>query len=211
MQSLPIALRNLRSGSEAAGKAFVRALREREFDYAAIFESSGMYRGEDLVSLLPPLASGRLDAVWGSRRLSLKDIEASYRLRYNHKALIGSFSYIGSHLLSAAYLLLFGRYISDTLSGARAVRAGFLTRLPVDPDDKLANQYLLCALLREKADLLETPVQFLPLSPERVRRTTLAEGLRSLAVIAWQRITKPSRGVPASPPADLKVSPRAES
>lgn len=211
MQSLPIALRNLRSGSEPAGKAFLRALTEREFDYAAIFESSGMYRGEDLVSLLPPLASGRLDAVWGSRRLSLKDIEASYRLRYNHKALIGSFSYIGSHLLSAAYLLLFGRYISDTLSGVRAVRAGFLTRLPVDPDDKLANQYLLCALLREKADLLETPVQFLPLSPERVRRTTLAEGVRSLAVIAWQRLTKPSRGVPASSPADLKVSPRAES
>ena len=195
MQPLPIALRNLRSASDPPGKAFVQALVEQEFDYAAIFESSGMYRGEDLVSVIPPLMSGRLDAVWGSRRLSLKDIEASYRLRYNHKALLGSFSYVGSHVLSAAYLLLFGRYVSDTLSGVRAVRAGFLTSLPVAPDDKLANQYLLCALLREKADLLETPVQFLALSPERVRRTTLAEGLRSLAVIAWQRITRPKRAV----------------
>lgn len=211
MQPLPVALRNLR-GTEPPGKAFVRALAEREFDYAAIFESSGMYRGEDLVSLIPPLMSGRLDAVWGSRRLSLKDIEASYRLRYNHKALLGSFSYLGSHLLSAAYLVLFGRYISDTLSGVRAVRSAFLTSLPVPPDDKLANQYLLCALLREKADLLETPVQFLPLSPERVRRTTLAEGLRSLAVIAWQRITRPKRSVMnAAAPADLKVSRRAQS
>jgi hypothetical protein len=171
-----------------------------------------MYRGEDLVSLIPPLMSGRLDGVWGSRRLSLKDIEASYRLRYNHKALLGSFSYLGSHVLSVAYLLLFGRYISDTLSGVRAVRAGFLTGLPVAPDDKLANQYLLCALLREKADLLETPVQFLPLSPERVRRTTLAEGLRSLAVIAWQRITRPKPAVAGTQAsADLKVSPRAHS
>ena len=56
-----------------------------------------MYRGEDLVSVISPLMSGRIDAVWGSRRLSLKDIEASYRLRYNHRALLGSFSYIGSH------------------------------------------------------------------------------------------------------------------
>jgi hypothetical protein len=143
--------------------------------------------------------------VWGSRRLSQKDIEASYRLRYNHKALLGSFSYIGSHVLSAAYLLLFGRYISDTLSGVRAVRAGFLTSLPVPPDDKLANPYRLCALLREKADLLETPVQFLPLSPERVRRTTPVEGLRSLAVIAWQRLTRPRPAGPsASDPADLE-------
>jgi hypothetical protein len=208
MQPLPIGLRNLRSGSEPAGRAFVRALTDREFDYAAIFESSGMYRGEDLVSLLPPLTGGRVDAVWGSRRLSLKDIEASYRLRYNHKALLGSFSYVGSHLLSAAYLLLFGRYISDTLSGVRAVRVGFLTGLPVAPDDKLANQYLLCALLREKADVLETPVQFLPLSPERVRRTTLAEGLRSLAVIGWQRITR-RRRTPVPTPAAPDLKPRA--
>jgi 2-phospho-L-lactate transferase/gluconeogenesis factor (CofD/UPF0052 family) len=207
MQPLPIALQNLRNGSMAPGKAFVQALAEREFDYAALFESSGMYRGEDLVSVISPLMSGRLDAVWGSRRLSLKDIEASYRLRYNHKALLGSFSYIGSHLLSAAYLTLFGRYISDTLSGVRAVRSGFLTSLPVAPDDKLANQYLLCALLSEKADVLETPVQFLPLSPGRVRRTTLAEGLRSLAVIAWQRMTRKKRG-PATTATAADLKPR---
>ncbi len=205
MQPLPIALQNLRHGSIPPGKAFVQALAEREFDYAALFESSGMYRGEDLVSVISPLMSGRIDAVWGSRRLSLKDIEASYRLRYNHRALLGSFSYVGSHLLSAAYLTLFGRYISDTLSGVRAVRAGVLTTLPVPPDDKLANQYLLCALLSEKADVLETPVQFLPLSPGRVRRTTLAEGLRSLAVIGWQRMTRTKRSVAtAAAAADLK-------
>ena len=51
---------------------------------------------------------------------------------------------------------------------------GFLTSLPVPPDDKLANQYLLSRCFGEKADVLEMPVQFLPLSPERVRRTTLA-------------------------------------
>ena len=211
MQALPVKLHNLHGSAEKPAKAFVQALSEREFDYAALFESSGMYRGEDLVSLMPPLMSGRLDAVWGSRRLSLKDIEASYRLRYNHKALLGSFSYVGSHMLSAAYLVLFGRYVSDTLSGVRAVRSGFLTGLPVAPDDKLANQYLLCALLREKADLLETPVQFLPLSPERVRRTTPAEGLRSLAVIAWQRATRPRPPATAASAADLKVSRRAHS
>ena len=116
-------------------------------------------------------------------------------------------------MLSAAYLVLFGRYVSDTLSGVRAVRATFLTSLPVAPDDKLTNQYLLSALLAEKADILETPVKFLALSPERVRRTTPIEGLRSLALIAWQRIarTKQSPADAASTPSDLKVSRRAQS
>jgi 2-phospho-L-lactate transferase/gluconeogenesis factor (CofD/UPF0052 family) len=212
MQPLPIALRNLRGSAATPGKAFVQALKEREFDYAVLFDSSGMYRGEDLVSLIPPLMSGRLDGVWGSRRLSVKDIEASYRLRYRHKAWLGSFSYVGSHMLSATYLFLFGRYVSDTLSGVRAVRASFLTSLPVAPDDKLANQYLLCSLLREKADLLETPVQFLPLSPDRVRRTTPAEGLRSLAVIAWQRLSRrQSSRATAQTAAELEMSRRAQS
>jgi 2-phospho-L-lactate transferase/gluconeogenesis factor (CofD/UPF0052 family) len=213
MQPLPIALRNLKPSGESPGRAFKRALVEREFDYAVLFESSGMYRGEDLFGLLSPLLTGRLDAVWGSRRLSMKDIEASYRLRYKHKTILGSMSYVGSHVLSAAYLILFGRYVSDTLSGVRAVRTRFLTSLPVAPDDKLTNQYLLSALLAEKADILETPVKFLALSPERVRRTTPTEGLRSLALIAWQRIarTRQSPADAASTPADLKVSRRAQS
>ena len=125
----PITLRNLRGASQSPGKAFVQALSEREFDYAAIFESSGMYRGEDLVSLIPPLMTGRVDAVWGSRRLSLKDIEASYRLRYNHKALLGSFSYIGSHILSAAYLVpLRAIYLRHAVR--RACRPGRLSQEP---------------------------------------------------------------------------------
>ncbi len=127
--------------------------------------------------------------------------------------MLGSVSYIGSHLLSAAYLALFGRYISDTLSGVRAARAAFVANLPVAPDDKLANQHLLTALLAEKADVLETPVQFLPLSPERVRRTTAIEGVRSLALIAWQRVarTRPVPPTPAAQASDLKVSRRAQS
>ena len=103
--------------------AFLDAVRSDGYDYVGLFESSGMYRGEDLVALTAVLAQGRLDAVWGSRRLSVRDIHESYRLRYKSNTLLGAISYAGSHLLSLAYLLLYGRYISDTLSAVRAVRA----------------------------------------------------------------------------------------
>ena len=38
-------------------------------------------------------------------------------------AVLGAVSYAGSHVLSLAYLVLYGRYVSDTLSAVRAVRA----------------------------------------------------------------------------------------
>jgi 2-phospho-L-lactate transferase/gluconeogenesis factor (CofD/UPF0052 family) len=185
---LPFETRWLEAKGASFGALFQAAAQDGEFEYVVLFESSGMYQGEDLVELISLLGPGRLDAVWGSRRLSVRDIEESQRLRYRRKPLLGVASTLGSHVLSLTYLLLFGRYISDTLSGARALRTAYLSRPGVNLGHKLANQYLLSALLSDKADLLEIPVRFFPISPERVKRTSIAEGLQSLIVIAGQRL-----------------------
>jgi len=121
--NLPFAVSRLPGGDAT----FASVARGGGFDYVALFESSGMYRGEDLVALASQLAMGRFDAVWGSRRLSVRDIQESYRLRYRKNLLLGAVSYVGSHALSLAYLFLYGRYISDTLSAVRAIRAASYT------------------------------------------------------------------------------------
>ena len=124
----------------------------------------------------------------------MRDIQDSLHLQYRGNRLRRLMSAAGSHLLSAGYLVLYGRHIADTLSGIRAVRASWIRATRLDPDDKLANQRLLSALLRSRADLLEIPVQFFPLSPERVRRTSALEGLRSLAMMCWWRLKRPCPG-----------------
>jgi len=187
--SLPFTVTRLTAGD----RAFVPAARGGGFDYVALFESSGMYRGEDLVALASHLAIGRLDAVWGSRRLSVRDIQESYRLRYRKNVLLGAVSYIGSHALSLAYLFLYGRYISDTLSAVRAVRASDALETGIDVTDKQANHQLLSELLRRKADILEIPVQFFSISPERVKRTSPLDGLQALATIVWRRFARVRR------------------
>jgi 2-phospho-L-lactate transferase/gluconeogenesis factor (CofD/UPF0052 family) len=184
----PFALRWLGTAA-AVDEGLARALADEAFDYALIFESSGMYNGEDLVGVAAPLASGRLDAVWGSRRLSLRDIEASLRIRYRHHAGLRFASTLGSHLLSLVYLLLYGRYISDTLSGVRAVRTKFMMSPPKQLSDPLLNQRLLSGLLGSRAEILETPVRFYAMSPTQVRRTTVMDGVRALLKIVWWRFT----------------------
>ncbi len=167
---------------------FRLAVQERAFDYVILFESSGMYRGEDIAGLASHLTFGRLDAVWGSRRLSIRDIQESYRLRYHHKVLLGAASYAGSHVLSLSCLALYGRYISDTLSAVRAVRAADALGIAVPLTHKRANQHLLGRLLRRKAEVLEIPVQFLPISPERVKRTSIVDGLHALSALVGGRL-----------------------
>src|SRR5262249_43389805 len=167
------------------------AVRGANFDYILLFESSGMYRGEDLAALASHLVVRRLDAVWGSRRLSVRDIAESLRFRYQKAPLVGAISAVGSHALSLACLTLYGRYISDTLSGARAIRAEDALSINVPLTHKRANQHLLARLLRRKAEILEIPVQFFPLSPEKVKRTSIVEGLGLLGGLITRRVIPP--------------------
>ena len=173
-------LRRLEGNEVERDRALRTILQEEAFDYVILFESSGMYNGEDIATLASHLNLGRLDAVWGSRRLSVRDIHESYRLKYRHRTTLGAISYAGSHALSLLYLALFGRYVSDTLSAARAVRVRDAVGIPVPLTHKMANQHLLSALLRRKAEMFEVPVQFFSISPEQVRRTTPLDGMRAI-------------------------------
>ena len=177
-------------GPDASPKrrAVAEAVRAGDFDYVVLFESSGMYRGEDVVALASHLAVGRLDAVWGSRRLSVRDIQESYRLRYRIATCSSAQSATSAATCS----------VWPTCS---CTAATFPTRCrpcarcaPTDALEighrlthKRANQFLLARLLRRKAEILEIPVQFFPISPEKVKRTSPFEGLQSLATIVAHR------------------------
>ena len=108
-------------------------------------------------------------------------------------------SAIGSHLLSAAYLLLYGRYISDTLSGVRGGPRGVRRRADLDSEDKLLNQRLLSRLLRVSAPRCSRPrsasTRFAGAGPpdEHRRGRRVPRNDRALAlVIYWSALPSES-------------------
>ena len=95
-------------------------------------------------------------------------------------------------MLSLACLVLYGRYVSDTLSGARVIRTSYLLDKTLPLKSAHLNQELLSRLLSDRAEIFETPVQFFSLSPEKVRRTTISDGLQALFAVVrggfrWRR------------------------
>lgn len=173
---------------ETNNQQLVREAVASQHDFVCMFESSGMYFGSDIVALVSNLNQEKVDAVWGSRRLSLADIHQSYRYRYRSHLIKGGLSYIGSHVLSLAYLVCYGRYISDTLSGLKVVNNAHLESSSDWIDDPSANQYLLARLMRSDGRSFEVPVDFLPMSPDQVLRTGAMDGMRALGVIFSQRL-----------------------
>ncbi|MEP7326465.1 MAG: 2-phospho-L-lactate transferase CofD family protein [Gemmatimonadota bacterium] len=188
--SLPFEARNLATRAESSAAGLSQLAQDRTFEYVMLFESSGMYRGDDIVNLAKHLGGERLDAVWGSRRLSVNDIKQAYHLVYRRKPVQAAVSFLGSHVLSLCYLLLYGRYISDTLSGARVIRSSFLRDEGLDYRRRDFNQAVLSTLLRRRAELFETPVYYFPISPEKIRRTSVGDGFRSLMTILRGRLRR---------------------
>ena len=90
--------------------------------------------------------------------------------------------------MSLIYLVFYGRYISDVLSGARAVGSDFLLASGVELDDKTLNQSLLATILSGRGEIFETPVRFFSMSPDKASRTTWLEGLRSIGTIIRLRL-----------------------
>lgn len=208
---LPFRVRNVKTDGKSVSEAFRHAILGQSFDYVVLFDSSAMYKGEEIVNVSSLLTNPRLDAVWGSRRLSVRDILESYKLRYRDNLLLGAVSFTGSHLLSLSYLFRYGRYISDTLSAVRAVRTKYLYDKEMELDAPNFNQKLLCALLEDRADILETPVQFFPLSPDKVKRTTVLDGLRSLLTASGGRPGKRRPELGSESPSDCAVDAGSDS
>jgi len=186
--ALPVTVTNVRRAGTSDERSFREHVSDGSFEHVVLFESSGMYRGEDLVNVVALLRTGRLDAAWGSRRLFREDVRESYRMRYRRAFLSGAASYLGSHALSLVTLVLFGRYVSDTLTGVRAVRTSIFERAECGLTDKSLNHHLLAGVFSGRGELLETPVHFLPMSPRQAKRTGVGDGLCSLWTLVRGRM-----------------------
>lgn len=180
--SLPFPIHNLavNQDGQSVRQKFSDILEQVPFDYVALFESSGMYKGGDIIHLLEPLSKDRFDAVWGSRRLSINDIHMAYGLLHRNSPFKGALSYLGSYALSIFFLIVYGRYLSDTLSGIKVVNANYLRKNQLDPEERGINFKILSVLLRDRAEIFETPVHYFPISPKKVHRTSVKEGLHAL-------------------------------
>ena len=185
---LPFAIRHINATNELeADNALLRTSVSENFDYLCLMECSGMYHGSDAMHLMSSLQGKQISSIWGSRRLSVSDVQASYQFRYQKHWLLGFMSRIGSHALSLMYLILYGHFISDTLSGLRLVKTDVFKQLNLSAENESFNQLILCKLLREKGMVFEMPVGFLPISPDKVKRTSVLQGLKNIGVILTQR------------------------
>lgn len=130
-------------------------------DLILIQDADLEYDPNDYISLLKPLARSRMRAlsVYGSRILGERKQEKSGLFAGKHKD--KSFAtYVANFLLSAWAYLLYGRWITDTLTGYKVYPAELLRKFSIQTYGFETDHELTAKLIRSGVRIVEVPISY---------------------------------------------------
>lgn len=175
--SWPDEVRVLKHSANAGKGAAVRTgLREARGTWTAIIDADLEYEPADTAELLIPLIEGEADAVFGSRGFQ------------SHSAY--SFWYVvGNKAVTLAANLLYNSWISDIMTGQKALRTDLFRSLPLHEEGFGIEPEITARLLRAGVRIYEVPVTYRARKREEGKKLTAVDGIRVIRTLVRCRVT----------------------
>jgi glycosyltransferase involved in cell wall biosynthesis len=163
--------------NQGKGAAVRTALERAKGEYAAIFDADLEYDPNDLAALLPPLTSGRSNAVFGVRAF---DGYTSHSFLY----------VLGNKGVTLAANVLFNVYLRDLMTCHKAIRTDVFRQLPLRASGFDIEPEIAARLLQHGERIFEVPVHYKARSTDEGKKLTAVDGLRVIATLVRCRVTK---------------------
>jgi glycosyltransferase involved in cell wall biosynthesis len=157
------------------GAAIRTALDEARGEYSTIMDADLEYEPADIPALLGPLRDGRARAVYGTRAFQ------------SHSAF--SFWYVvGNRAVTFAANLLFNSWISDMMTGQKAMSTELFRSLALRERGFAVEAEITARLLRHGIRIYEVPIVYTARTREEGKKLTALDGLRVLRTLLRCRI-----------------------
>jgi len=184
-------------GATGRGLAIRKGIESASGNIAVFFPSDGEYSPTDVISLVNGLVSGGFQAVYGSRLIKCVNLTQRIRDIYRGDWFGYWVSKWGGIALSIAGLVLFNRFISDSLTGLKAFDIHLLRALSLSGRRLELETEILAKLGKQGVFILEVPVDFRPRLKREGKKTTLLDGLFALFTMCklamlWKPTNSPS-------------------
>jgi glycosyltransferase involved in cell wall biosynthesis len=163
--------------NQGKGAAVRTALAQAQGEYAAIFDADLEYDPNDLAALLPPLTSGRSNAVFGVRAF---DGYTSHSFLY----------VLGNKGVTLAANVLFNVYLRDLMTCHKAIRTDVFRQLPLRARGFDIEPEIAARLLQHGERIFEVPVHYKARSTDEGKKLTAVDGLRVIATLLRCRVTR---------------------
>ncbi|MGH7775920.1 MAG: glycosyltransferase family 2 protein [Candidatus Dormibacterales bacterium] len=157
------------------GAALRRAVAELTAPFAIVQDADLEYSPDDYPALLRPLVNGSADAVFGVRGFA------------GHTAY--SYWFVqGNRGLTWACNVLFNCYISDLLTGYKALRSELWRRLAFRREGFAADAEITARLLRLGYRVHEVPISYVTRSREEGKKVRVRDGVSHLGALLAVRL-----------------------
>jgi dolichol-phosphate hexosyltransferase len=157
------------------GAALRTALAAARGQYVTVMDADLEYSPDDVALLLEPLRNGDAEAVFGTRGFQA---HSAYSFWY----------VIGNRAVTFATNLIYNCWVSDIMTGQKAIRADLFRSLGLRERGFAIEAEITAQLLRRGIRIYEVPVVYKARSREEGKKLTAVDGFRVLRTLLRCRI-----------------------
>ncbi|HLY95100.1 MAG TPA: glycosyltransferase family 2 protein [Gaiellaceae bacterium] len=157
------------------GAALRTGLSEARGTYTTIMDADLEYLPADIPAMLQPLRSGDAEAVYGTRGFQA---HSAYSFWY----------VIGNKAVTFFANLLYNSWVSDIMTGQKAMRTELFRSLPLRARGFTIEPEITARLLRRDIRIYEVPIQYRARSREEGKKLTALDGLRVVGTLIRCRV-----------------------
>ncbi len=172
------------------GAAFRLGVEKAKGDIVALFPSDDEYEAKDLLGLVDTKNQGEFEVIFGSRSIRCRDITGRINQIYAGKIVPSLISKFGGMFFSILYLILFNRFITDPFTGVKIFNRRLFNSLGLKANGVELEAEILARLAKERAFILELPIDYRPRLKSEGKKITVLEGLYTLLYLIKMKFSQ---------------------
>lgn len=166
--------------NQGKGSAVQRGIREAGGEYFLVQDADLEYDPGDYIPMLDMLGAGDKLAVYGSRTLHAYDKGVIRGLIGSRHEKQGLGPWLANVALTLWTMLLYGRFITDTLTAYKLYPASAFKQFSVVTAGFETDHEITAKLIRRGISIVEVPIHYTPRSKAEGKKINALDGLKAI-------------------------------